>query len=1103
MKKFTFMLLAAFIAVAAMAAGPEKRGMQALKANAVLTSSAKQVTPMAKAVKVQAPVADKFNKVAQKAKAGAKKAQKKVGLEDLLAQNWMICSEYYEYDSEAGSLVAATPAAGGHAASFTMVDEQTIAISNFTSDATEAIQGTFTLTTDEKLLEAGVIAELSIPDGQTLQVNETYGTVILRNVSAEEGTPIAAYVFADGYVLFDAVWMDILADGDYAGYMWSGYYYSTFAQPANGTMTWAKSGADNEVFVLIEQDPESPKYATVYNFGGEETAVVVTMKPDNKFAIESQFMFDAGTTYGQFYTYATDGSSVSSTITGTGTESALTFDGGWTFYAPSTGYWYGLLDAATIAYTDGTQFVYPVIVEVPAVPANPEFAGVGNYDSSNGYGYVLVDVPAVDVEGNDLLEDKLYYQFFSDIAGEIQPITFTTDLYVKLTEDMSVIPYTFTDGYDFDSHNGYKVVYLNYDFNTMYDRIGVKSIYTGGGETNESEIAWVEIEKPEPVVVEATFDFNAMEVATSSNVTHDGDITETVELTEGNVTLAISPKEEGKTTENRFWGTSAGPQLRVYSGTLTFSVPAGYAITQIVFNTAKWSDDNAADSGEFEGTTWTGNAQTVVVTIAANTQINSIVVTSEPAVESLLELPEGLETEVWTIEGIFEDSESANEIQRRTEVAFDGTDVYVKGIPFYFEDSWMKGTLDTESNIVTFATGQFVGEDSYGKEYMVGFNAETEEICDIEFAFDAEAQTLTQITDYILENADTRDEWSPWGYWYDMVIYAGEPIVIDPVVAPEDLATDTYLFKAQEYVTENEYDDEGNVINTNSYWQDYSFQTQVGFDGNDVYFKGFSENTVDLWAKGTLSEDGKTVTIPACQYMGELAILWSTFKYNITALDEEGNMVDLVLNYDAETNTFSTNQIMALNEGSKTFNPYQIFANVTITKMEEFAATPANPWIEGIKIEGTNYPKANFNIPAEDVEGNALLTSKLFYTVWIEKDGVQSVYTVSANEYKNVTEDMVEIPYDYDDSYDIYRGGETFYFNPTDEPVTRSKIGIQSIYYGAGECHKSDVIWTETSTGIESIQENGKDEVIYNLAGQRVQKTQKGIFIVNGKKVLR
>ena len=55
MKKFTFMLLAAFIAVTAMAAGPQKRE-KTLNANAVVTSSVKQVTPKTKAVKVAATV---------------------------------------------------------------------------------------------------------------------------------------------------------------------------------------------------------------------------------------------------------------------------------------------------------------------------------------------------------------------------------------------------------------------------------------------------------------------------------------------------------------------------------------------------------------------------------------------------------------------------------------------------------------------------------------------------------------------------------------------------------------------------------------------------------------------------------------------------------------------------------------------------------------------------------------------------------------------------------------------------------------------------------------------------------------------------------------
>lgn len=40
------------------------------------------------------------------------------------------------------------------------------------------------------------------------------------------------------------------------------------------------------------------------------------------------------------------------------------------------------------------------------------------------------------------------------------------------------------------------------------------------------------------------------------------------------------------------------------------------------------------------------------------------------------------------------------------------------------------------------------------------------------------------------------------------------------------------------------------------------------------------------------------------------------------------------------------------------------------------------------------------------------------------------------------------------------------------------------------------------TTSIEALESETRDKVIYNLAGQRVQKAQKGIFIVNGKKVV-
>ena len=48
----------------------------------------------------------------------------------------------------------------------------------------------------------------------------------------------------------------------------------------------------------------------------------------------------------------------------------------------------------------------------------------------------------------------------------------------------------------------------------------------------------------------------------------------------------------------------------------------------------------------------------------------------------------------------------------------------------------------------------------------------------------------------------------------------------------------------------------------------------------------------------------------------------------------------------------------------------------------------------------------------------------------------------------------------------------------------------------------------EVATGIEEINgqwsiANGQSDAIYNLAGQRISKMQKGVNIVNGKKILK
>ena len=86
----------------------------------------------------------------------------------------------------------------------------------------------------------------------------------------------------------------------------------------------------------------------------------------------------------------------------------------------------------------------------------------------------------------------------------------------------------------------------------------------------------------------------------------------------------------------------------------------------------------------------------------------------------------------------------------------------------------------------------------------------------------------------------------------------------------------------------------------------------------------------------------------------------------------------------------------------------------------------------------------------------------------------ENAYVVSSNTLYQVTSDV---------TVKAYRG----YFTV----VTTNGVKNFVLDFGNGE-----------TTSIEALESETRDKVIYNLAGQRVQKAQKGIFIVNGKKVV-
>ena len=142
-------------------------------------------------------------------------------------------------------------------------------------------------------------------------------------------------------------------------------------------------------------------------------------------------------------------------------------------------------------YTSG--LVLKGVVEKAVMPANPSITGLVKDKS---YGYIITfNVPNVDVNGEGLVASKLFYELFTDIDGTVEPLTFTPATHTYLEEELTIIPFGFTENYDFyDSR-----IYLNDLYSADWDKLGIKSIYFGGDAENATEIQWYTIDKGQAV----------------------------------------------------------------------------------------------------------------------------------------------------------------------------------------------------------------------------------------------------------------------------------------------------------------------------------------------------------------------------------------------------------------------------------------------------------------------------------------------------------------------------------------------------------------------------------------------------------------------------
>ena len=443
----------------------------------------------------------------------------------------------------------------------------------------------------------------------------------------------------------------------------------------------------------------------------------------------------------------------------------------------------------------------------------------------------------------------------------------------------------------------------------------------------------------------------------------------------------------------------------------------------------------------------------------------------------------------WTLTGknVNPSNESQyNEMNDPIDITIEGDKVSVYGFGLD-ESSVLRGTIS--GTTVTFPKGQSAGFYEQTELFYVGFAGESE--IDIVFDYDAAHGTMTAQSWILAIDASG----NTYILLKDVVFKQGTVTPVEPqedplVEVPNGLQTTDYLFKASSI----NYDSDGSVAGM----EQVEYNVRVGFQGNDVYIQGLYQGMPLAWVKGTKNTDGDYV-FKSGQYYGAHP-QFTTMKFYFCG-QIFGQMSDVEMEYDSSTRTLKGGSYyIMVNSTKNTMAPYYVFAGVTITKIAEKAAVPADPSVTEYAAYNSQYGYGYvcFDIPVKDIDGNAIVRDKLYYKMYVKKGDQEEAYIFTPGLYKNLTSDMSLVPYLYSDGYDFMYGGTQVCFYQESE--NWDKIGVQSVYAGGFVNKTSNICWYDIKTGgtesaISDIEQNVEETTYSDLQGRKASSSTRGLVI--------
>ncbi len=255
--------------------------------------------------------------------------------------------------------------------------------------------------------------------------------------------------------------------------------------------------------------------------------------------------------------------------------------------------------------------------------------------------------------------------------------------------------------------------------------------------------------------------------------------------------------------------------------------------------------------------------------------------------------------------------------------------------------------------------------------------------------------------------------------------------------------------------------------------------TSIAIDGNTAWIQGLCYYLPNSWVKGTLSDDGNAITIDSDQYLG----LYNNYFIFLYAADATGKTAGQEFAWkDNATLTKSgddweANGELMVNLGeTRPWFGYGI-KGLVLTKDLETDPVPANPqWGAPEWSDTDGMGAADFEIPATDINGQALDTEKLYYRLYFDGE----LQNPSAPDFKYG--EYVE--YDHGIVFFDYGWHCVAFFAPL------KTLGVQSVYKPGDKEFTSDIVtYKFNDSSVNGITGDSKTILsveYYNISGQRL-----------------